>query len=160
MAQRTSRLKRSIVIIVASVLGLGVAGVAFAYWTSTGTGDGTATTGASQAFTITPAAARGELAPGGPGQTVAFTVNNPATKAQYLTAVTVSIENVNGTPWVPPVGCDAADYDAAISTAAPVGNILAGATAVGGVATVTLTNTAANQDACQGQIVPLHFVAA
>jgi hypothetical protein len=159
MAQRTSRLKRSIVIIVATVLGLGVAGVAIAYWTSTGEADGTATTGTSDGFTVTPAAAAGELAPGGPDQTVAFTVTNPGTKAQYLTSVTVTIENVNGTPWVPPVGCDAADYSATITTAPPVGDIAVNGV-VNGEATVELANTAVNQDACQGEVVPLHFVAA
>jgi hypothetical protein len=159
MAQHTSRLKRSVVIIVATVLGLGIAGVAVAYWTSTGQADGTATTGTSEAFTVTPAAAAGELAPGGPDQTVAFTVTNPGSKAQYLTSVTVSIENVDGTPWVPAGACDAADYHATITTAPPAGNIGVNAV-VNGEATVELDNTAVNQDACQGQTVPLHFVAA
>ncbi len=159
MAQRTSRFKRSIVIVVAVVMGLAGAGVAFAYWTSSGTGDGTATTGTSEDFTITPAGAVGELAPGGPDQTVAFTVENDGSKALYLSGVTVTIENTDGSAWVPAGDCLPADYDVTITTAPPVGNILAGAS-VAGEATVTLDNTAINQDDCQGQVVPLHFVAA
>ena len=159
MAQRTSRLKRSIVIVVAAVLGLGLAGVAVAYWTSTGTGDGTATTGTADGFDVTTDAPVGELAPGGPDQTVAFTVSNPGTKAQYLTSVTVTIAEADGTPWVPAGNCLAADYHATVTTPAPTGDIAAQGS-VAGVITVELDNTPVNQDDCQGQDVPLHLVAA
>lgn len=161
MAQRTSRIKRSIVVVVSVVLGLAGVGVAFAYWTSTGTGDGTATTGTSTPFTVTPGALTGTIVPDGAGQTMAFTVKNPVAAAgpQYLTGVTVTIENANGTAWTPPAGCDAADYHATITTAPPAGDIAVGAS-VAGEATVTLVDTPVNQDACQGLPVPLHFVAA
>jgi hypothetical protein len=158
MAQRTSRFKRSLVVVIAVVLGLAGVGVAFAYWTSTGTGDGTATTETSTPFTVAMDPADGELAPGGPGETIAFTVTNPADTAQYLTGVTVSLATPAGVAWDPTGDCDPADYVATISTAPPVGDIPANGT-VNGEATVTLTNTAVNQDDCQGQIVPVHLVA-
>ncbi len=158
MAQTVSHGKKRITLALAAVLTLVGAGAAYAYWTSTGTGAGSATTGVSVAFTITSDPAVGTLAPGSAGQTVDFTVTNPGTSAQYLTAVTVEIANADGSPWVPTNGCLAADYTATISTAPPAGTLLAGGSATG-TATVTLADNGANQDSCQGQSVPLYFVA-
>lgn len=158
MATVQSRRKKIAAIALAAALTLGGAGVAFAYWSSTGTGAGTATTGESATFEITSEAAVGTIAPGSAGQTVDFTVSNPGEGTQYLTAVTVTLATADGEAWVPTGGCLIGDYTATISTAPPVGDILAGGS-VDGVATVTLANTAANQDACQGQTVPLYFVA-
>ena len=158
MAQTmSSGRKRIITAVTAALLILG-GGVAFAYWTSGGTGAGTATTGTSTAFTITAAAPDGTIAPGNAGQTVVFTVTNPGTSPQYLTQVTATLAEADGTPWVPAGGCLIEDYTVAVSTPAPVGDIAAG-DSVDGVVTVTLANTAANQNPCQGQDVPLYFVA-
>jgi hypothetical protein len=158
MAKATSRGKKPVVIALAAILTLAGAGVAFAYWTSTGTGSGTATTGESTAFTIESETAVGTIAPGSAGQTVDFTVTNPADSAQFLTGVTVALATADGTPWAPTGGCLVADYTASITTAPAAGNIPVGGS-VDGTATVTLANTTANQDACQGQEVPLYFVA-
>ena len=156
---RISRTKKTLVVAAALALTIGGAGAAFAYWTSTGVGDGTATTGESVAFTITTEAAVGEISPGSAGQTIAFTVTNPGTGSQNLALVTVAVADDNGAPWIPPTGCILADFVATISTPPVYGQIAAGGE-LGGVATVTLTNTAVNQDACQGlDDVPLHFVA-
>jgi hypothetical protein len=158
MAQTmSSGRKRIITAVTATLLILG-GGVAFAYWTSGGTGSGTATTGASTAFTITAAPPVGTIAPGNEGQTVAFTVTNPGDSPQYLTQVTATLADVNGVPWVPTGDCLVEDYTVVVSTPAPVGDI-AGGGSVGGVVTVTLANTALNQNTCQGQDVPLYLVA-
>jgi hypothetical protein len=158
MAKTMSRGRKRIIIAFVAMFTLAGAGVAFAYWTSTGSGTGAATTGVSTAFTITSQAPVGTITPGGAGQTVAFTVTNPSGTAQYLTSVAVTLATTGGTPWVPPAGCLIADYTATVTTAVPVGDIAAGAS-VNGVATVTLANTGVNQNACQGQAVPLYFVA-
>lgn len=164
MAQRISRTKKILVVAAVGALTLGGAGAAFAYWTSTGEGEGEAVTGASVAFTFDVEVADGDLSPGSDGQTVAFTVSNPGEGSQLLGEVLVYLatpdDTDNGLPWVPPVGCAFADYAAAITVQPTQGELAAGATtAVGGVATVTLANTAVNQDACQGADVPLLFVA-
>lgn len=158
MATTRLRAKKRIAIALASILILTGAAAAFAYWTSTGSGEGEATTGVSVDFEITSEPAVGTIAPGSAGQTVDFTVSNPGEGTQYLTGVTVALAEADGTPWVPTGDCLIADYTATISTAPPVGDILAGDT-VDGVATVTLANTAVNQDDCQGQVVPLYFTA-
>ncbi|MFC8801185.1 hypothetical protein ACFT2C_25925 [Promicromonospora sp. NPDC057138] len=152
-----NRGRKRIAIILAAILTITGVGVAFAYWTSTGTGSGTATTGESIAFTITSDTAVGTIAPGNAGQTVDFTVTNPGEGTQNLTGVTVTMATADGTPWVPAGNCLIGDYTATV-TDNPSGEILAGGS-VDGTATVTLTSTAANQDDCQGQDVPLHFTA-
>lgn len=158
MAKSVSHGRKRIVIAFLAIFALAGAGIAFAYWTSTGSGAGSATTGESGAFTITSDPAIGAIAPGNAGQTVDFTVTNPGGSAQYLTSVAVTLATADGTPWVPAVGCDIADYTATVTTAPPAGDIPA-AGFVEGTATVTLANTGVNQDACQGQEVPLYFVA-
>jgi len=158
MATTQSRRKRGVVIAIAAALILGGSGAAFAYWSSSGTGTGGATTGESVAFTITSEDAVGTIAPGNAGQTVDFTVTNPGPGTQYLALVTVALATSEGTEWAPPAGCDFADYSATITTVPPAGSIVAGGF-VEGTVTVTLANTAENQDACQNAAVPLYFVA-
>ena len=158
MATSIRRGKKRITIGIIAVLTLAGAGAAVAYWTSTGTGTGSATTGESVAFTITSEDAVGTIAPGNAGQTVEFTVTNPGEGSQNLTAVTVELADADGVAWVPAGDCQIADYTATISTPPVYGQIAAGGS-VTGTATVTLTNTAVNQDDCQGQDVPLYFEA-
>ncbi len=159
MARTIARGKKRTSIALAALLTITSAGVAFAYWTSTGSGVGQATTGTSVAFTITTEDAVGTIAPGGAGQTVDFTVTNDGEGTQYLTAVTVAIGTGPTTPWVPTGTCDVLDYTASVTTAPAAGEIIAGGN-VDGVITVTLANAAENQDDCQGQVVPLYLTAA
>ena len=158
MARTVSRRKKRFTFVLVAVLVLSGAGVAFAFWTSTGSGDGSAETGTSVAFTIAADPAVGTIAPGGAGQTVDFTVTNPGPGVQSLSNVTVTMASATGVAWVPPAGCDIADYTASVTTQPVDGEILVG-DSVDGQATVTLANTATNQDACQGQTVPLYFTA-
>lgn len=150
--------KKRATIALAAILTFSAAGVAFAYWTSTGTGAGEATTGTSVAFTITSEDPVGTIAPGSAGQTVAFTVTNDGEGTQHLTGVTVAMASADGTPWVPTGTCLIGDYTATITTVPAAGDIVADGS-VDGEVTVTLANTAVDQDDCQGQEVPLHLVA-
>jgi hypothetical protein len=158
MAGTISRGRKRITVGLVAVLTLAGAGAAFAYWTSTGSGTGSATTGESVAFNITSETAVGTIAPGNAGQTIEFTVTNPGEGSQSLSTVTVALATAAGVPWVPTGDCLIGDYTAAITTAPLAGQIAAGGS-VTGTATVTLANTAVNQDDCQGQIVPLYFEA-
>lgn len=154
---RTRGLKRT-TIVLAAVLTLTGATAAFAFWTAIGSGTGVATTGESASLVITSESTGGVIAPGSAGETVDFTVTNSSTGALSLSAVTVTLAGAAGEPWVPTGGCLVADYSVTITTPPAYGQIAPGAFVVGTV-TVTLANTAANQDACQGQAVPLYFVA-
>jgi len=154
---RTRGRKRTTIILAAFLTVAGAAS-AFAYWTATGSGTGEATTGQSVAFEITTEPAVGTIAPGNSGQTVEFTVTNSSTASLFLTDVTVTLADATGTAWVPAAGCLVADYSVSVTTPPAYGEIAAGGF-VSGTVTVTLANTAANQDACQGLTVPLYFVA-
>jgi hypothetical protein len=158
MAKKMTHGRKRIIISIVSILTLLGAGIAFAYWTSGGTGDGTATTGTAGTFDVTADAPDGTIAPGNAGQTIAFHVGNPGDSPQYLTEVTATLANTDGSPWVPTGDCQIADYTVEMTTPAPAGDIAAG-DSVDGMVTVTLANTAANQNSCQGQDVPVHFVA-
>ncbi|WP_424186964.1 hypothetical protein ACOBQX_03780 [Actinokineospora sp. G85] len=151
--------KKRVVVVgaVAGALVLG-GGLAYAYWSSTGTGSGSATTGTSTAFVVTTAAATGgPLSPGGPSQTVPFTVTNPGTGSQNLTSVVVTVANADGTPWTAVAGCSAADYTVG-TPAVTYGEIAPGGNA-GGTVTITMNNLPSNQDGCKDAVVPLRVVA-
>jgi predicted ribosomally synthesized peptide with SipW-like signal peptide len=164
MAPRILRFKKTIIVASIAALSLVGAGVAFAYWTSTGTGDGEAQTGTQQAtFTVNVDAAIGDpLVPGGPSQTVSFTVTNSGPETLLLGDVTLSMSTVVAgvvTPWAP-AGCVGIDnYTAVITTPIASVNIDGGDTSLAGTATITMLATAFDQSGCQGLDVPLHFVA-
>ncbi|TKV57429.1 hypothetical protein FDO65_17410 [Nakamurella flava] len=140
----------------AAVLLIG-GGAAYAYWSSTGVGEGEVDTGTAPAFVVssTPGTG-GPLSPGGPTETVAFSVANPSSGVLNLASVTAAVANADGTAWN--VGnCTAADFTVG-TPAITYGEIAAGADADGTV-TVQMINRAQNQDDCQGLTVPIYFVA-
>jgi hypothetical protein len=159
MTRTFSRKKRTTTIaIVAAVLVLAGGGAAFAYWTSLGSGVGEATTGTSSPFTVTSLAPTGgPLSPGGPTETVAFTVVNPGSGTQRLTGVAVTVAASDGTAWTLVPGCSAADYTVG-TPAITYGDLSTGAS-VSGTVTVTMNNLTTVQDACKNVVLPLYFLA-
>lgn len=154
---KASRRKiRGIVVGVAVLLGIG--GAAFAYWTLTGSGTGSATTGTVDGtLTVNQTSAVTDLRPGGAPQTLSGTFNNADDSPVYVNTVTVSIASVVTVP----VGgvCDATDYTLTgpvmtVEAEVPSGN---GVGAWGG-ATIAFNNKAdVNQDDCQGATVNLAY---
>jgi hypothetical protein len=158
MVSFSTRKKRLAALVAAAAI-VAVGGVAYAYWSSTGgTGTGTATTGTSSGFSVESSdPSGGPLTPGGPAQTVAFTVTNLGTGAQNLSHVAVTVANPNGSPWVAVAGCSALDYAVAAPTIT-YGDITGNGSRAGTVV-ITMNNLAANQDACKNVAVPLYFAA-
>ena len=158
MALPVSRKKRIAGIAIVAVLIASGAGAAYAYWTSGGNGTGGATTGTSVAFDVTSTAPVGDdLFPGGPSQSVTFTVANPGDGDQMLSTVAVSVAEADGTAWNDAAGCSATDF----TVGAPVytaGEIAAGDDTTGTV-TITMNNTGTNQDGCKNVAVPLYILA-
>jgi hypothetical protein len=152
------RTRRALTAAIALALVLGGGTAAFAYWTSTGHGQGSATTGTTVPFTLVSTAPSGTaMSPGGATQTVAFTVTNPATTPQTLSSVVATVANATtGAAWTSVAGCGAGDYTVGTATVSSYGPIPAGGTATGSV-TITMNNTASNQNACIGATVPLYF---
>src|SRR5689334_20627842 len=72
---------------------------AYAYWTTSGSGDGSAATGTTADVTVTQVGTVSALRPGGSAQAVNFKITNPQSTKQYVGSVTVTIENSDLTPW-------------------------------------------------------------
>lgn len=155
MSKVTGRKKR-IIITTAAMVAIG-GGAAFAYWSAVGVGTGATTAGQTVAFKVLSTPATGDaLSPGGPIQTVAFTVKNENTGAQNLASVTAKVAKADGTEWASGT-CTATDFTVT-SPSITLGQLAPGATANGTV-TVQMVNKASNQDDCQGVTVPLYFEA-
>jgi hypothetical protein len=155
----TTRTKhRPLLVALVVILIVAVGGIAFAYWSSGGSGTGSAKTGTSTSFTVTSTPATSpELTPGGPSQSVAFNVANPSTGTQTLTSVVVTVANADGSAWTAVPGCSAADY--LLGTPAVTYGTIAPGGSVSGTVPLSMNNLASNQDACKNVTVPLYFVA-
>ena len=117
--------------------------VAFAAWTSNGTGTGTATAGTAKNLTIAVTNVSG-LYPTGTFN-VPFTVTNPNSYAVQLSKVQLQTVTVNN------VGCTASVVSGPDFTDTDV--IAAGATSASRNFSVTMSNAA--EDACQGAVFTL-----
>jgi hypothetical protein len=118
----------------ASALLVAGGGLALAYWTSTGTGQGSASVGTSSNFTVTEGdIAGGPLTPGGPTELIPFTVTNTDTGYQELHTVTIQVAASTGsnptaspTPYSYPAtansnpACTAADFNIGLAGAGAV----------------------------------------
>lgn len=141
--------KRIKVIAGAAVVGLVAAGGAFAFWTAGGAGTGSVTTDTTQALVITQTAPVTKLVPGGGPIVLEGTISNPNASEVKISGITATVGTL-------PAGCNAADF--VFTGTVPAITVPANATAApwSGLS-ISLTNTAANQDACKGLAVPLVF---
>ena len=158
--------KKLTAVIAGTAAAVAVSGVAYAYFTTTGAGDGSGTVGSSTALVLhqssivySNASSDNALVPGTSGS-VTFTVDNPSSGHQYLDKIhlaswesdkagcnkSTDANPTAETAWItmPDVSV-AKDYDA--------GN----GQAVTPKGTVTFNNVASSQDACKGAAITLHF---
>jgi hypothetical protein len=163
-SSKNSKKKRSAALLAAGVIGLATAGGAYAYWTSTGSGTGAATTkaGATNIFTVSGDVAAA-MYPGDTEQTVTATVTNNGTE-------NYAVQGIQAYVTTDKPGCDGSNYllnrAAAPSTAAtavaitvtPV-DIAPTKSATAGTFTMQFNNKTTNQDACKGAAVTIHYVA-
>lgn len=157
--QRRKNTKRAAVVL----LGLGLVtaggGAAFSYWTTPGSGTGSAATGTVSPVTIkaTSAAVTG-LYPGGPAQNISGSFDNPNAGKVYIHQVTVSISGVTATAGgTGSSACTAADFTLTqpANTNAEVG----AGVAVGawGPASIAMVDSTTDQGACKNATVQLAF---
>lgn len=136
-------------------------GVAFAFWSSTGTSAGAAEVAAAAAdLTVTQVGAPSGLFPGGSPVDIVARVGNPSGTAIQLTDVTVTVTDVldsGGTS----IGAGCPTTDFAIADTAYAGELIAAGGSSGDetVATIRLLETGVNQDACKNAVVVLSLVA-
>ena len=133
-----------------------VVGSAYAFFTSSGTGTGTASVGSSSAVTL-HATVTGSLYPGS-SSPVTFTVDNPSSGDQRVG--TISLQSV--TPDAGHSTCsttvsggnpDFTMSNVTVNQTFPSGN----GQSVTPTGTLTMNDTGVNQDACQGATLTLHL---
>jgi hypothetical protein len=124
---------------------------AYAYWTTTGSGTGSASVASSNGTITLHASFAGNLTPGA-SEPVSFTADNPGSSSLYVGTVTsvVSIDAAHAT-----AGCAASDFT--VPAVAENQRIIAGASgaALANDSSITFADTANNQDACKGATVTL-----
>jgi hypothetical protein len=132
------------------------AGVAFAYFTSSGSGTGTAAVGSSSAVTL-HATISSNLYPGS-SSPVTLTVDNPSSGSQRVGTVTLASISVDAGH----SGCSTTisggnpDFTmpaVTVNKVSPSGN----GQSVTPAGTLTMNETGVNQDACQGAALTLHL---
>jgi hypothetical protein len=159
------RKKRFAALGMATFVVLAGAGAAFAYWTTSGSGSGNATSSAPSAIVVNQTTTVAGLYP---GDTVALAGNftntvNPG--SVFITAVTASIGTFSLRPDTTKPACTQADFSitgtSTINTVAAGSEVIHG-TNVGAWAglSITLTDTALNQDNCQSlTTIPILYTA-
>lgn len=139
-------MRKRILVPVAAIAALALAGIAIAYFTASGTGSGTATVGSDAGVAIENVTISRTLYPGGASD-VRFDVRNLSADTSVRVG-SVVVDSI-----VTPAGCAAADFSfdpVAIGSIAANGSVSA-------TGSLELENTASNQDACQGASVTLNL---
>jgi len=140
-------MKRGIAI---STVALVIVAGAIAYFTSTGSGTGTANVGSSQAVTLHGTVSQ-SLYPG-TSSPVSFTVDNPSTGRQRVGTIQLASVAVDAGH----SACTTADFSMPNVTAnQDFGSGNGQAVTAGG--TLSMANTGVSQDACQGATLTLNL---
>jgi hypothetical protein len=130
---------------------LAVAGVAVAFWTTTGSGSGSGTVGASNGTLALHGSVTNALTPGATSP-VSLTADNANSSSEQVGTVhaVVSIDAAHAT-----AGCQASDFTVADTVENQT--IAAGASGVALAhnASISMADSAANQDACKGAEISL-----
>jgi hypothetical protein len=132
---------------------LAVAGAAAAYFTSTGSGTGNATVGTSTGFTVAVGAPTGGLLyPGSGTDTLSYTVHNPSSGAQNLSATSAVVASSGGNitqNGTPVVGCLSSWFTATNTPPTLPEDLAGGATSAAGSVAVTMSDSGTSQNACE-----------
>jgi hypothetical protein len=152
-------LRKKRVVVGLSVAMLAVAGAAFAYWTTGGSGTGSGKTGTTANIVVNQTSSSTGLYP---GASVALYGNfdnltNPG--PVYITAVTAKVKAFSEETIPNGLPCTQADFEITGTSNLP-GSIAVGS----GVGTwsglsLKMINTAANQDNCKNISVPIEYTA-
>jgi hypothetical protein len=141
--------RKRFIIPLATVAVLAVAGIAVAFFTSSGTGSGTATVGSDNGVTISPVTITGTLYPDGPAATVDFTVNNGSADTAIHVDKVVADSITTDKPL-----CDASAFsfaDVTVNADVPASG------SKNGSGSLSMADNGANQDACKGATVTLNL---
>ncbi len=149
--------RKRVLVALGSTIALAATGAAIAYFTSSGSGTGTASVGSASAVTL-HATVNSNLYPGS-SSPVSLTVDNPSSGVQRVGTVTLSSISVDSGH----SGCSTVitggnpDFTMApvnVNEVFPPGN----GQSVAATGTLTMNETGVNQDPCQGATLTLHLV--
>lgn len=141
---------------IACTCALAVAGVALAYFTSSGSGTGTGSVGASSGVTL-HATVGSSLYPG-TSSPVSFTVDNPSSGSQRVGTITLGSITVDAGHASCSTTIGGGNPDFSMPAVAVNHTFVAGnGQSVTPAGTLTMNETGANQDACQGATLTLHL---
>jgi len=148
--------KRRTVFVLTAALMVAVVSGAYAYFTTTGAGTGTAAVGSSSAVTL-HATVTGSLFPG-TASPVGFTVDNPSSGTQRvgtisLSSITVDVAHSECSTVITGGNPDFTMPAVVVSHSFATGN--AQTVTPGG--TLTMNETGVSQDKCQGATLTLHL---
>ncbi len=146
--------KKQLLAGIATIALIVVGGSAFAFWTSIGSGTGSAGTGTTSNIVVNQTSSVAGLAPGLAAQTLSGNFDNPNTSPTYVTAVTATVTATDKT------GCTASDYT--IAGTALVGAEVQTGSAVGAWSGLTIqfnNKPGTNQDACKNAVVTISYTA-
>jgi len=138
----------AVVAVIAAMASIG----AYAYWTTTGAGTGSASVANANGTLVLHGTAASQLYPGG-SSSVSFTADNAGASDLYVQTIhLVSVDADAGHAL-----CDTADFsmpDVPSNTIVPAGQ---SGYALGGSGTLSYANTAVDQGACKGASLTLNL---
>jgi hypothetical protein len=149
-------MKRRALIALGCTCAVAVAGVALAYFTSSGSGTANATVGSSSTVTL-HGTVPSTLYPG-TSSSVSFTVDNPSSGSQRVGTITLGSITVDAGHSTCSTTITGGNPDfsmpaVAVNKVFPTGN----GQSVTPAGTLTMNETGVSQDACQGATVTLHL---
>jgi len=158
MKKHLSKKRVVLAAIVAVVLAIS-SGIAYAYWTSGGTGGGTAAAGTTSGIVVHQLSTVSGLYPGGSAVALNGKFDNSNSAAVHISSVTASVTGVTGagTDSLKPL-CTAADFTIAGSAAGSTVPVGTGVGAWSGL-TIQMVDGAANQDNCKGASATIAYTA-
>jgi hypothetical protein len=133
--------------------------LAYAYWTGSGSGDGTADTAeGTQALTVRQTSVVTGMGPGDAAQLLSGNFDNPNSGPVYVRTVTATIASVSPADGAPAGVCDASDYTLGGATMTVNADVPAGnGQGNWAGATIKFHNKNTAQDACKGATVNLAY---
>ena len=132
------------------------AGGAYAYWTNSGTGSGSAATSnpAAGQLTVSGTAISG-IAPGAAAKTLAGSITNPVGSGSDVhvngLSATITVDAAHVT-----AGCATSDYTL-VQPSGVTGDLAPGASLPFSSGTIAFNNKATNQDFCKGATVTVNY---
>lgn len=143
--------KRSFAVVTGVAVTMAGTGLAYAYWTSGGSGSGSAATGTTQGITINQLSTVTNLSPGATPQALSGDFDNANSSSVYVGSVTAVVASTDK-----PL-CDVSNYQ--INGTAPVNSEIPSGNGVGSWSglTIKMLDTAVNQDACKNAVVSIAY---